>query len=485
VVEAFPGRFRIVCLAAGNNVERLAEQIQRHRPRLVAVASERAREALARHVDVSGLRVVVGPDGMVEAATHPEAQLVVSAAVGALGLVPDLSRLEAGKDVALANKETLVIAGELMVREARRRGARMLPIDSEHCALHQCLDGKRPEQVRRLVLTASGGPFRRRPRGTFGSITASEALDHPTWRMGRKITIDSATLMNKGLEVIEARWLFDTPPERVDRADPPAIRRPLDGGVRGRLAARSAQRQRHADPDPVRAQLSERWETPLAASTSAAAGRWSSSRPTASVSHASISPTRRSGAGARCPAVLNAANEEAVQAFLEERIPFNGDRRTASEKRSPFSTARVRRLARRRAGRGCLVSPRGGHGPGADRGARGPLRIMDFLTNTVAFILVLGVDDLLPRVRALHHGQGVLRCACSCSRSAFGKRLLGFQVGRHRLPAVADPARRLREARGRAGRPAEARTPAGSETGATSRVARAGSASSSTWPARR
>ena len=153
---------------------------------------------------------------MVEVATHPEAQMVVASAVGAVGLVPTYRALEAGKDVALANKETLVMAGELMLARAQETGARLLPIDSEHCALHECLDGRRPEDVRRLLLTASGGPFRSRPRESFAAITREEALAHPTWRMGPKITIDSATLMNKGLEVIEARWLFGVPAAKID-----------------------------------------------------------------------------------------------------------------------------------------------------------------------------------------------------------------------------------------------------------------------------
>ena len=153
---------------------------------------------------------------MVEVATDPEAGIVVASAVGAVGLVPTYRALEAGKDVALANKETLVMAGALMMAEARARGCRVLPIDSEHCALHQCLDGRRPEEVRRLVLTASGGPFRNRPQETFDKVTREEALNHPTWSMGRKITIDSATLMNKGLEVIEAHWLFGVDDARIE-----------------------------------------------------------------------------------------------------------------------------------------------------------------------------------------------------------------------------------------------------------------------------
>src|SRR5262245_53015199 len=216
VVEAFPDRFRVVGLSAGGNAERLAEQVARHRPRLVSVATPAAHEALGRLVDLSGLAVLVGEEGMVEVATEPAARTVVASAVGAVGLVPTYRALEAGKDVALANKETLVMAGELMLARARETGARLLPIDSEHCALHECLDGRRPEHVRRLILTASGGPFRNRPRESFLEITREEALAHPTWRMGPKITIDSATLMNKGLEVIEAHFLFGVPAARID-----------------------------------------------------------------------------------------------------------------------------------------------------------------------------------------------------------------------------------------------------------------------------
>ena len=215
VVDAFPDRFRVVGLSAGTNVERLAEQVTRYRPRVVSVATPAARDDLRRMADLGDACVMVGEDGGVAVATHPEARLVVAAALGAVGLVPTYRALEAGKDVALANKETLVMAGELMVEAARAHGGRLLPIDSEHCAVHQCLDGRRAEEVRRLVLTASGGPFRKRPRETFAGVTAAEALNHPTWSMGRKISIDSATLMNKGLEVIEARWLFGMPAERV------------------------------------------------------------------------------------------------------------------------------------------------------------------------------------------------------------------------------------------------------------------------------
>jgi 1-deoxy-D-xylulose-5-phosphate reductoisomerase len=177
---------------------------------------------------------------------------VVAAAVGAVGLVPTYRALEAGKDVALANKETRVMAGELMVEAAHAHGGRLLPIDSEHCALHQCLDGRRAEEVRRLVLTASGGPFRKRPRETFARVTAAEALNHPTWSMGRKISIDSATLMNKGLEVIEARWLFGVPAEKVEvLVHPQSVVHSMVEFVDGTVLAQLG--VGHAPAHPVRA----------------------------------------------------------------------------------------------------------------------------------------------------------------------------------------------------------------------------------------
>src|ERR1044071_9300375 len=220
VVESFgEGRFRVVALAAGRNVERLAAQVERHRAELVAVGDEECAERLREELNrrsVSTPRVAVGESGMVEVATHGAAQTVVSATVGAVGFVPTLGALEAGKRVALANKETLVIAGELMTSAAAASGAEILPVDSEHNALHQCLRGERREEVRRLILTASGGPFREKPYSAMACATVDEAMRHPTWSMGAEITIDCATLMNKGLEVIEARWLFGFGADEID-----------------------------------------------------------------------------------------------------------------------------------------------------------------------------------------------------------------------------------------------------------------------------
>jgi 1-deoxy-D-xylulose-5-phosphate reductoisomerase len=322
VVDAFPDRFRVVGLAAGGNVERLAEQVARYRPRVVSVATAAAGEDLARRVDVSGLTIGAGEEGSVSVATHPDARLVVAAAVGAVGLVPTYRALEAGKDVALANKETLVMAGELMVAQARARGGRLLPIDSEHCALHQCLDGRSPAEVRRLVLTASGGPFRTRPRETFAAITPAEALNHPTWSMGRKITIDSATLMNKGLEVIEARWLFDVPPGRIDvMIHPQSVVHSMVEFVDGTVLAQLGVTDMRL---PIQYALShpERWDAAIPGMDWGKAMHLDFDVPDRERFPCLALAYEALEKGGSVPATLNAANEEAVSAFLEGRVPF-------------------------------------------------------------------------------------------------------------------------------------------------------------------
>jgi 1-deoxy-D-xylulose-5-phosphate reductoisomerase len=216
VVARFRDRFRVAALAAGRNLDLLVEQVERFRPELVSVATAELAAELRRRLGCDcKAEIAHGTDGAVAVATHPEVHIVVSALVGALGLGPTLAAIAAGKDIAFANKEVLVVAGELMTRAVGERGVRLLPVDSEHNAIFQCLEGRARDSVKRIILTASGGPFLRLAPERFASVTIAEALNHPTWRMGSKITIDSATLMNKGLEVIEAHWLFDLPPERI------------------------------------------------------------------------------------------------------------------------------------------------------------------------------------------------------------------------------------------------------------------------------
>src|SRR5271154_1812311 len=218
VVESYPERFEVIALAAGRNIDAAFEQAQRWKPQLISVAAEQDAETLRtklRKASLAGVTVVHGSAGTVQVATHPEVDFVVSAIVGVAGLEATYEAVRAGKTVGLANKECLVAAGDLIPAEARRQGKPLLPIDSEHNAVHQCLRGGRMEEVQQIWLTASGGPFLHTPKSEFPAITVSQALNHPTWKMGKRITIDSATLMNKGFEVIEACRLFNLPPERV------------------------------------------------------------------------------------------------------------------------------------------------------------------------------------------------------------------------------------------------------------------------------
>jgi 1-deoxy-D-xylulose-5-phosphate reductoisomerase len=218
VVESYPDRFEVATLAAGRNTELAFEQAVRWKPRVLSLAKEQDAESVRgklRHAGLSEIEVVQGAPGTVRAATHPAVDFVVSAIVGVSGLEATYEAVRAGKTVGLANKECLVVAGELITAEARKQGKPLLPIDSEHNAVHQCLRGGRMDEVERIWLTASGGPFLKTPKSELASITVQQALNHPTWKMGQRITIDSATLMNKGFEVIEACRLFNVPPERV------------------------------------------------------------------------------------------------------------------------------------------------------------------------------------------------------------------------------------------------------------------------------
>jgi len=324
VIDAFPDSFKVVGLSAGNDARALAAQVAKFRPRVVSVATEEAMKTLASLVDLSGIEAGVGVSGMTTVATAPGAELVVAAAVGAVGLVPTLAAIQAGKDVALANKETLVIAGEIMTREQRARGTKILPIDSEHCALHQCLASRDLGSVAKLWLTASGGPFRTRPAGTFAAITVLEALNHPTWRMGRKITIDSATLMNKALEIIEAHWLFGIPGERIDVVvHPQSVVHSMVEFVDGTMLAQLGRTDMRI---PIQYALThpEAWPTPLEPMDMGAALSLTFEPPDherfLSLGLAKEALRR----GGTTPAALNAANEVAVQAFLDGEIRFTG-----------------------------------------------------------------------------------------------------------------------------------------------------------------
>lgn len=220
VVDALPGRFAVVALAGGENVGVLAEQTVRHRPQIVAVASAARAHDLAALLREKGAdplpEITCGPEGLLRVATHPQADIVVSAAVGVVGLPATYAAVKAGKTVALANKEVLVAAGELITAAAREHKVELLPVDSEHNAIHQCLRAGRHAEVKKLVLTASGGPFLRTPMYKLRYVTPDEALNHPNWKMGKRITVDSATLVNKGFEVIEAHWLFGMDLQRIE-----------------------------------------------------------------------------------------------------------------------------------------------------------------------------------------------------------------------------------------------------------------------------
>lgn len=219
VVESLPGRFEVVALAAGSNVELASEQVARHRPKVVSVANEQsARELCARleaHRDAAPIEILFGEEGIERVATHPDSEIVLSAAVGVVGLPATYKAVLCGKAIALANKEVLVAAGEVVMAAVARKGVSLLPVDSEHNAIHQCLRAGEHREVKRLVLTASGGPFRKTPAAELAKVTPEQALAHPNWKMGQRITIDSATLMNKGFEVIEAKWLFGLDLEKI------------------------------------------------------------------------------------------------------------------------------------------------------------------------------------------------------------------------------------------------------------------------------
>ncbi|HEV8429461.1 MAG TPA: 1-deoxy-D-xylulose-5-phosphate reductoisomerase [Pyrinomonadaceae bacterium] len=324
VIESLTeSRMRVVALAAGTNVQRLADQIATHLPEVVSVDTETVAHdlrALLFARDIELPRIVIGEAGLIEVATHSQADCVISATVGAVGFVPTLKALEKGKRVALANKETLVMAGELMTEAARKSGAELLPVDSEHNALHQCLRGERHDEVRRIILTASGGPFRTRNKDEMKLASVAEAMHHPTWNMGAKITIDSATLMNKGLEVIEAHWLFGFGPEKIDIVVHPesvvhSMIEMVDGSV---IAQMGVTDMRHAIQYALT--YPERHSCQLPPLDLTAVSGLHFEAPDLNRFPCIALAYRALSEGGTLPAAMNAANEEAVSAFLNERI---------------------------------------------------------------------------------------------------------------------------------------------------------------------
>lgn len=331
VVDSLPGRFEVVALGAGSNIALAAEQTARHNPKLVSVATEQGakdlRAALKLHRSSTSepqTEIAFGAEGIERVATHPDADTVVSAAVGVVGLPATYKAIEHGKHIALANKEVLVAAGEVVMAAVVRYKVGLLPVDSEHNAIHQCLRAGEHREVKRLVLTASGGPFRKTPTSQFAKITPKQALAHPNWKMGQRITIDSATLMNKGFEVIEARWLFGMDIDRIHVVIHPqstihSMVEFLDGSILAQLG-----------PTDMRMPIQYALTYPDRIPSNGCALDWSTLRkldfedvpprkfPCLSLAKAALRE------GGPLPCALNAADEVAVAAFLDRRLPFTG-----------------------------------------------------------------------------------------------------------------------------------------------------------------
>ncbi|MFZ3214908.1 MAG: 1-deoxy-D-xylulose-5-phosphate reductoisomerase [Candidatus Acidiferrales bacterium] len=332
VVAAHTGKFQVVAIAAGSNVRLAAEQALRYQPQVVSVGSEAgAREfcdalkaARAKDKNAPQPEILFGAEGMERVATHPDAEMVLSAAVGVVGLPATYKAIEQGKHIALANKEVMVAAGEVVMAAVARMGVALLPVDSEHNAIHQCLRAGEHREVKRLVLTASGGPFRKTPASRFGRITPKQALAHPNWKMGERITIDSATLMNKGFEVIEAKWLFGMDLEKIQVVIHPqstihSMVEFVDGSILAQLG-----------PTDMRMPIQYALTYPERAPSKECALDWSSLR---KLEFAAV-PVKKFPClalakealrqGGPLPCALNAADEIAVAAFLEKKLPFLG-----------------------------------------------------------------------------------------------------------------------------------------------------------------
>ena len=323
IIGRFPEKFRVVALAAGKNLTQLIEQIKSFQPLLVSLAQEEDAKKLRRELPDFEGDIVWGADGLHATATHGDADMVMAALVGAIGLPPTLAAIRAGKDVALANKEALVVSGELMTREAAQHGGQLLPVDSEHNAVFQALHGHKQEQVKRIILTASGGPFLHRPAEDFQTIRIEEALQHPTWKMGNKITIDSATLMNKGLEVIEARWLFNLSPTQVSViVHPQSIVHSLVEYVDGSVLAQLGIPDMRVPISYILAYPDRLPLTHLPQLNLAEAARLEFVEPDYDKFPCLGLAYTALERGGTCPAVLNAANEVAVASFLSGQIAF-------------------------------------------------------------------------------------------------------------------------------------------------------------------
>jgi 1-deoxy-D-xylulose-5-phosphate reductoisomerase len=330
VVDSLPGAFEVVSLAAGSNIAVVAEQIARHRPKLVSVANEDAAAKLRASLNARGSKpapmpeILSGAEGIELVATYPDAEMVVSAAVGVVGLRATYQAIEKGKDIALANKEVLVAAGEVVMAAVARRGVALLPVDSEHNAIHQCLRAGSYREVRRLVLTASGGPFRKTPVSRMAKVTPKQALAHPNWKMGQRITIDSATLMNKGFEVIEAKWLFGMDLDKIhvmihSQSTIHSMVEYVDGSILAQLGKTDMRM-------PIQYALTY----PERVASKECALDWSTMR---RLDFEDVPPRKfrcfelakeAAREGGPLPCALNAADEIAVAAFLERRLSFPG-----------------------------------------------------------------------------------------------------------------------------------------------------------------
>jgi 1-deoxy-D-xylulose-5-phosphate reductoisomerase len=326
VVAAHPDRLRVVALSAGENVPRFVEQVVQFAPDAVAMATSaglaEVQSGLRRAAAALPATTACGPEGLVAVATHPDADVVLFASSGTAALAAVLAAIDCGKTIALANKEILVMAGSIVMDRARRRGVAVLPVDSEHNAIHQCLHGREPREVRRLILTASGGPFRELPAARLRDVSPDDALRHPTWKMGPKITIDSATLMNKGLEVIEAHWLFAVGPGQIDVVIHPqsivhSMVELVDGSIIAQLGVTDMRL-------PIQYAFSypERWSGPLEPLDLTRAGRLDFASPDTTRFPCLALAFQALHGDVGLPIVLNAANEIAVAEFLQSRLAF-------------------------------------------------------------------------------------------------------------------------------------------------------------------